>query len=139
MVKLFNISKQTRDKTPTFVMAPLIDVIFILLIFFAVTTSFIKTQKGIDMKLPTAQSSEQAPEGIVVSLDQDGEIYLNKEVVTLTNLEKVIASSISKNADLAVIFQAHSEINYAAVIEVLDSLRLSGAYRIVLESQAKKY
>lgn len=139
MVKLFNISKQSRNKTPTFVMAPLIDVIFILLIFFAVTTSFIKTQKGIDMKLPTAESSERAPEGIVVSLDQDGKIYLNKELVTLINLEKVITSSISENADLAVIFQAHSDINYAAVIEVLDSLRLSGAYRIVLESQATKH
>lgn len=139
MVKLFNISKQSRDKTPNFVMAPLIDVIFILLIFFAVTTSFIKTQKGIDMKLPVAQSIERAPEGVVVSLDQDGKIYINKELVTLTNLEKVIATSIKDNPELAVIFQAHSDINYAAVIEVLDSLRLSGAYRIVLESQAKTH
>jgi biopolymer transport protein ExbD len=116
-------------------LTPLIDVIFILLIFFAVSTSFVVKQEGIELKLPEVATSDSTPKGVVVSIDAGGLVYLDKQVTDIVALRSAIVGLIEQNPNLQVILQAHQTTSYDSVMTVLDTVRLGGCYNIVLEAK----
>ena len=68
--------------------APLIDIIFILLIFFAVNTTLMINQQGLKLDLPSAVSSEKNDKGVVISIDPKGQIFVKETRVQLDQLMK---------------------------------------------------
>lgn len=112
----------------------LIDVLFILIIFFTVSTTFIE-QPGIEIKLPKAKSTEgHTAQRIVVYVDLQKNIFLNDEIVTLKNLAKKMKELANLQKDKSIVLKADSGVTHGLVIQIMDLLREQGIYKIVVST-----
>ena len=121
--------------TPEIPAASLSDIIFLLLIFFLVTTT-LAVEKGLPMSLPGKQSK-------TVKLKQDAvfhvQIQANGQIVTkdtgpipIDRLQKLIEDKLGLNEKLVIVIETHPDADYGIMIDVLDELRLAKATRISL-------
>ncbi len=115
--------------------SPLIDMVFILLIFFMVSTTFVKDMK-LDLERPSAASASRAPEKILrVNIDNTGTVYLEdkptKVYMLQSHLRDMLRSSPSKN----VLVIADKHIETGRLIEVIDQCRLAGAEDVVVATE----
>jgi len=113
-------------------MAPLIDMVFILLIFFLVTTSFVK-ETGIDVNRPTA-STAVTPQNanIFVGVTKKGSIYMEKKEIDIYALRANIERALAENPKSSVVVIADKESQTGVVIQVMDECRLAGAEGVTL-------
>jgi len=112
----------------------LIDVLFILIIFFTVSTTFIE-QPGIELKLPKAKSTEgHTAQKIIVYVDDDKNIFLNDGIVTLNNLADKVKELANLQEDKSIVLKADSEVTHGVVIQIMDLLREQGIYKIVVST-----
>ncbi len=109
---------------------PLVDVMLVLLIIFMVTAPMMKV--GIDVDLPTAKNvSVHEEERLIISMNRDGDIYLNEEIVNINLLpEKIVI--LSRIGNVSVFLQADSSIPYGQVIKVMDILKSGGVETVSL-------
>lgn len=114
--------------------APLIDVIFILLIFFAVSTTVV-LNRGLKLQLPSATTVAKEKKGTTVSIDKDERIYINQKFVASELLETKIAEVLKTIPETQIIIRADKKTPYSFLIRVLDDVRLGGCYDIVLEAE----
>jgi biopolymer transport protein ExbD len=108
----------------------LIDVMFLLLIFFMVSTTFLSAP-AIKLELPEADFSEnvrQTP--LVVHIDPSGRVFLNDEPMELTLLGEALRVRIAQDVEKAVVLKIDSRVSHGAVIEVLDIIKGAGIRRI---------
>jgi len=113
-------------------MAPLIDVVFLLLVFFMLTSTFL-IPEAIDLTLPESSSAaplDQTP--ITVVLTAQGEITLNGEAISLDALGDAVAPFIKRKADQAVTLKSDARTNVQQLLDIMDQLRLAGASNIAL-------
>lgn len=108
-------------------MTPLIDCVFLLLIFFMVTTVFLQT-KGLEVDMPADSQAqeEQQKKDINVVLDQQGEIQIGGEVVEAANLKARLKQAMEKANNDNIIIQADGECAQKHVVYVVDSARQMG-------------
>jgi len=112
---------------------PMIDVIFFLLVFFMVSTLSMTINRGLPVNLPTAATSQRdLRENLNLTLTQDGEMFLNKELITLQDLGPRVKSALSSEPELMVIINADGDVRHHAVVEVMDELRLAGVARLAI-------
>ncbi|MEM1059958.1 MAG: biopolymer transporter ExbD [Verrucomicrobiota bacterium] len=107
-------------------MAPLIDCVFLLLIFFLVATTLKKIDEELPLTLPDAESIvevQQPDPYIVVSVDRNGEFYFNGEKVSIDVLQQKVRAEARTNKDLKVRLDAHRDIEFVKVMQLLDLLR----------------
>ncbi len=129
-----NLRRQIRP-SPDINLTPLIDVVFLLLIFFMVSTTFQKETR-IKIELPeatTEASAEEVPKVLDVSVDKDGTFYVNeKEVVNteLATLKRAIEKAARGEKDLPVVISADARTPHQAVIKVLDAASSLGFVRM---------
>ena len=113
----------------------LIDVLFILIIFFAVSSTFLE-QPGIELKLPEAESSEAYPEQkAVIYVDHEGNVFLNDDSIELGALADAVESLISTQTEKSVILRADSGARHGTVISIMDLLRKRGIYKIIVSTE----
>ena len=118
----------TRPKRPTLSidMAPLIDVVFLLLIFFMLTSSF--APPAVPLTLPKAASgmpSETAK--VVVSLDQAGGISISENPITESEFETALRAALDQNATTTVHFRGDTSIDYGVFLKLISRARNAGA------------
>ena len=116
----------------------LIDVLFLLLIFFMISTSFLATP-AIKLELPKAKHSDvvrQKP--IVVYVDPSGAIFLNDEPVDVSLLAAVLEGKLSESEEKSVVLKADSRVSHGAVVEVMDIVKGAGAKRLVVSTKPVK-
>ena len=107
--------------------SPLIDMVFILLIFFMVTTTFEKDQK-IELERPSAQSASMASgKSIKVHIDRSGEIYMDGEAVRSWMLQSHIRDALRFSTSSDVLVVTDQDVAAKLLIEVIDQCRLAGA------------
>ena len=107
-------------------MAPLIDVVFQLLIFFMLTSSFMNP--ALKLLLPTASSREKIdPDQLMVSVDQDGQIFVGTEKVEMTKLKAVLEARLSRMGRKQVNFRGDQNLRYQQFVSVMDIAKLAGA------------
>jgi len=107
--------------------SPLIDMVFILLIFFMVTTTFVKDMK-LDLDRPTASSGAAASnKAIRVFIDQDSEIYLDNQPVRLYTLQSKLRDMLRVSTEKSVLVVTDESVPARVVLEVVDQSKLSGA------------
>lgn len=107
-------------------MIPLIDVVFLLLIFFMLT--FAIQGQGMDLSLPKGQSDEtQVEESLVVKIVNDQKIMINDETVALESFREEMKKKISGRTDKTVVIEAKQKTRYGVFAKVLDYSRLAGA------------
>jgi len=108
-------------------MTPLVDTVFLLLIFFMVSTHFIEFTKKLDIELPEAKGGTVAEEEIhfVIEMDLDGTILLNGEGVTVEQLEARLNASRGASRR-SVVIRADRRLHYGNVIQVMGICKDSG-------------
>jgi biopolymer transport protein ExbD len=116
---------------------PMIDVIFFLLVFFMVSTLSMTINRGLPVNLPTAASSQKdLRENLNLTLTQDGEMFLNKEPITIQELGPRVTAALANEPELMVIITADGDVRHHAVVEVMDELRLAGVTRLAIAVRA---
>ena len=129
----------TRPKrlTTSIDMAPLIDVVFLLLIFFMLTSSF--TAPSLQIKLPTARGqSDTSPEVILVSVDAQGSITLQGAPIQLSQFESKLSTLSQGKSDSKIHFRGDREMNYGLFVELMDRARQIGIVQFNLVHDPKK-
>ena len=103
---------------------PMIDIIFVILSFFIISSLFLVKLETIPVNLPNAESSNIEKDSvIIVSIDLENKIYIDKRLINLSSLENVIKSKIKNNSSKKVVLRADKELKYGKVISILDILR----------------
>ncbi len=112
----------------------LVDVLFILIIFFTVSSTFLE-QPGIELKLPKAKSSEgHTVQKIIIYVDKDKNIFLNDELVSVNNLAHEVKKMAHFKKDKSIVLKADANVTHGVVIHVMDILRQQGIYKIVIST-----
>ncbi|MFA6357221.1 MAG: biopolymer transporter ExbD [Candidatus Omnitrophota bacterium] len=118
--------------------APLIDVVFQLLLFFMLTANFV-TQPGIKLSLPSAVSSKpNQEEGVVVFITKDNELYLNQTKVSLEGLLAELKPKILVAKNKTVVIKADEKINLGLAVKVMDIAKQAEAEGVVISTKMEK-
>ncbi|MCG7871091.1 MAG: biopolymer transporter ExbD [Candidatus Thiodiazotropha lotti] len=109
-------------------LTPLIDIVFLLLVFFMLTAHFIEDE-AIDIQLPEAFSSQSSQEDqpLVISLLPSGEILLDGESIPLAQLEKTLSAMVHANSKRAVQLKGDRTAQFGLAIKIIDAARSAGA------------
>ena len=112
-------------------LTPMLDVVFIMLIFFIVTASFIK-EAGIDVNRPDAPMTESKPEdaNILVMINANDEIWIDRRLIDPRAVRANIERLHAENPSGSVVVQANNKSSNKILVEVMDSARLAGVYSI---------
>ena len=111
-------------------MAPLIDLVFLLLIFFMVTTSFVK-ETGIDVQRPTASTAVLKEKGnILIGVDPKGRVFLEKKLIDIRSVRAHIEKCLAENPEGSIVIVADKTSHTGVVIRVMDQCRLAGAKNV---------
>lgn len=111
-------------------LTPMIDMVFILLIFFMVTTSFVK-ETGVTINRPTAKTAERKEQGnILVAITKNGEIWIDRRRIDMQAIRANIERLQANNPEGAVIIQADNHSQSGLLIKVIDQVRLAGIANI---------
>ena len=118
-------------------LTPMLDVVFIMLIFFIVTASFVK-ESGIDINRPDAQTAEKKEQGnILVAISPSGQIWIDKRQVDPRALRANIERLKAENPQGSVIIQADKESKNGLLVKVMDAARLAGVESISIAASEK--
>lgn len=116
-------------------MTNLIDVIFILLLFFILTSTF--ANPALVMDLPQGTNNRPpADKALVVSLKSDGRLYLDAQLVTREHLASVLAEALRQGPQPVVTLQGDRLLRYEAIFALLDFIKSCGVEKINLANQA---
>ncbi len=112
-------------------LTPVIDVVFNLLIFFAVTLNFAATSGGINVKLPSASSAEPVKtEQLTVNLTQDGQVYYNDKEIEIDDLSLKLQDVEDK--DSIIIIRADNMVPHGRVVQVMDIVKSEGFSKLAI-------
>ena len=133
-ITMLTFAKENRIK-PEISMAPLIDMVFLLLLFFAVTGSFVVMQ-GLNIDLPKTEAAETIGQGknIVVTVDSNGRLFLNKTMVDPPQLKAQLGQLLEQNAGQSVLIQAEESATAQSLVTVMEIINASGATNVLLQT-----
>jgi biopolymer transport protein ExbD len=125
-----------RDEGAQINLAPLIDMMFILLIFFLVTTSFVK-ETGIEVTRPTAAAAESlSRDSILVGITADGAVYMDNQEVGILSVRARVKEYLRRR-DLPVVVIADAATRTQDLLSVVDECKLAGAQSVNVAAQQK--
>lgn len=110
---------------------PIVDTVFNLLIFFALSLNFAATSGGINLKLPKASSAEPVKlEQLTINLTKEEKLYLNDKLTTLKELSQVLEKD--ENKESLVIIRADDVVPHGKVVEIMDAVKANGFSRLAI-------
>lgn len=130
-----------QDEQPLLMIIPMIDIIFFLLVFFMMSMLTMVTQHTIALNLPKTQTAQMdTTETIPVSVNRSGEIFLEKQTVTLEVLAAQLKARKAKDPTktLTVVLRGDQEAPYGRVIEVMDTIKTSGLTKVSIATETSK-
>lgn len=111
-------------------MTPMLDIVFIMLIFFIVTTSFVK-EKGLEVNRPKDQRTETKPsKALSIQIDEFGKIRMNGRDVDIRRVVANIQTYLAENVTDAAAIQAHEDTEHGVVVEVMDQAKEAGIEKV---------
>ena len=128
---------KTRAR-PTIHLTALIDIVFLLLIFFLLASTFVE-QVGLNIEIPEVESEGEGllPE-LIVQIDQDGKLFIDDTNVNLRQLTTVLKMRIQSLGKDTVVIHADRRTEYDNVAQAIDAAKLAGARNIVLVTRQKQ-
>ena len=118
--------------------APLIDIVFLLLVFFMLTSTFL-VPEAIELELPESKSAtvtDTTP--IVVELNQSGQLALNGETIELEQLKQAIEPLIKQDMEAAITLKSDAHTEVQLLLKVMDEIRAAGGNNVALATTAAK-
>lgn len=131
---MLNISAARRAKKNTLELniAPLIDMVFILLIFFLVTTSFVK-ETGVDISRPAAATAvAKTGSTILIAVTGNNTVHMDKREIDMRAVRANVERALAENPESDVVIVADEESRTGLVITVMDNCKLAGAANVSL-------
>jgi len=135
--------RQPRSREVDVNLTPLIDVVFLLLIFFMVSTTFVKESK-IDLTLPEASEElrEHAVTRIEVAIDREGNVFVNEQALVNSRVETIRqalaeARGSEQGADPVVVISADAQTSHQAVVDTMDAARQAGLLRVTFPTRTR--
>jgi biopolymer transport protein ExbD len=113
-------------------LTPMIDVVFLLLIFFLAATTFAREEVELDLRLPQAKSGKagSGEQQLVVNVFADGKLTVDGREVTLAALQQKLQAAVQRNAEQAVLVRGDQESRFGTGLAVLDVCRLAKVKRV---------
>lgn len=113
-------------------MTPMLDIVFIMLIFFIVTTSFVK-ESGVTVNTPqAATTSKQEKANIFIALTASGEVWIDRRPVDPRSVRAIVARLHADNPEGSVIIQSDVDASTGKLVEIMDQVRLAGVEGIAI-------
>jgi biopolymer transport protein ExbD len=132
--KKMRFKRNSREEDYSIQLIPLIDVVFFLLAFFMISTTFVDINRNLDIDLPEAKAGAASEKSMVfeVEIGVDGKIRLNGEDVTLVTLETMLKQRIPgmTAGKRSVVIRADTKANHGEVVKVMDICKRSGVTQI---------
>jgi biopolymer transport protein ExbD len=127
--------RRTKRRSVVINVTSLIDVMFILVLFFTVSTTFVN-QPAMNLELPQAVHSQATRQpAIIVYVDENGAVTLNDQPIDIALLEQSLVAQISRSDDKAVVLKADSRVSHGTVVHVLDIIKGAGAAKLTIATQ----
>lgn len=118
-------------------LAALIDIVFLLLIYFLLTSNFIE-QDSIDLKLPKVESVGKLDEGqIVIMIDRQGKFYYDKIEISDRDLDEFLGLWIGRSGEKSVLIKADRNVAFDRVVRVMDLSKKHGARKLLVGTEPK--
>ena len=113
---------------------PMLDIVFIMLIFFIVTTSFVK-ETGIDPERPVAETSTAKPRGnILIGVDTEGQIWMNNRRIELNQVRQLVEDAVVENPESSAVLVSDEISPTGVLIDIMDQVRLAGVTSIAVSA-----
>ena len=131
---MLTFAKENRMK-PEISMAALIDMVFLLLLFFAVTGSFVMLQ-GLNIDLPKTKAAETIGQGknIVVTVDSSGRLFLNQTMLDSQQLKIQLEQLLERDSEQVVLIQAEESATAQSLVTVMEIINTSGVANVLLQT-----
>lgn len=125
------------ESPPQINIVPMIDVIFVVLTFFILSSLFLTRSEGLPVNLPSAVTSESQLDqhSLVLSMTSAGDLQLGNEATTLESLPEQIQARRIGNRPLLIILRADADVPHGRVVEVMDRLRSMETIEIAIATQ----
>jgi biopolymer transport protein ExbD len=130
--------RKRLDDTLEINVTPLLDVVFILLIFFIVTTSFVR-EIGLDADRPAGSQGleREVSEVIAIRIDASGQVFVNERAVDIRSVKANVASGLAGKAETPVVVVADRRADAGLMVRAMDQARAAGATRISVATLAR--
>jgi biopolymer transport protein ExbD len=118
-------------------MTPMLDIVFIMLIFFIVTTSFVK-ESGVTVNTPqAATAANQENANIFIAITANGEVWIDRRPVDPRSVRAIVARLHADNPEGSVIIQSDAEAATGTLVDVMDQVRLAGVEGIAIAADKR--
>lgn len=127
-----------RREDPRVDLTPLIDIVFLLLIFFLITTTFVKERKpNIPINVPAASSAEVTPkeDGLTIHVTQDGKLFVKDEPKTEEELGGLLDEIKVRNPKTPVLIRADERTQHGVIVRIMDMAKQKGLHRFGIISR----
>lgn len=128
-----NFRKQAVPEPGAFQIAPMVDIVFLLLIFFLVTWNFARYETELDVKVPTAKEgkeSRRAVGEVIINVKSDGAIVMNRRELTPAELRATLEKISGLYPDQAVVLRGDQSADYRHIVAVLDICRAANIWNV---------
>ncbi len=130
-------NRSSSEQNADIDMTPMLDIVFIMLIFFIVTTSFVK-ESGIDVNRPSAKTAETKIQGnIIVGITANGDVWIDKRLVDIRAVRANVSRLHAENPLGSVIIAADRETKTDALVQVMDQIRLAGIMNAAIATETE--
>lgn len=129
-------ARHDYDSETSVNITPLIDILFILLLFFILTSTFdLENERAIDITLPQTQTDQvvETPEIFRITVDADSKLFLESEEITIEQLTASAERKHKGSGEFITVISADENASHGVVMKVLDTLRLSGITNINIQ------
>ena len=129
--------RKKKDDEPRISIAPLIDIVFLLLIFFMVTAHY-DIAAGVQIKLPKVTKKTASPDAesrIILIVDKDANIYIDGTKIDMKTLKSRLTEEVKSRGMLNLVLQADSDVRHGKVVEIMDMAKASGINSIVIAAR----
>lgn len=136
-----NFRRHTKPETYGFQIAPMVDILLVLMVFFIMTWNFALKENALDVKVPSASHAKPANAyvgQVVVNLEADGRIVLNHKTITPNQLQTKLTELSHLYPDQAVIFRGDERVDYQRVVQVLDIFKAANIWNIAFATAKKQ-
>ncbi|GAA0689813.1 biopolymer transporter ExbD [Marinobacterium maritimum] len=116
-------------------MTPMLDIVFIMLIFFIVSTSFVR-EAGVEIERPVSDTAEvKENQGVMLALTAQGEVWLDRQPVDVRMIRPTLERLKVEQPDLGVMIQADKDARTGLLVQVMDQVKLSGVEQVAVATR----
>ena len=130
--------RRHHSEPPRVDLTPMVDVVFLLLIFFMISTTFVETP-GLTVNLPksSAKLVKKEQQEVRVYLRADGGIFLEQKEIELSSLVETLQNYGDKAADTTFLLMADKDVKHGSVVQLMDSAKAAGFIKLAIATEKK--